>query len=97
MSVRKMSALERVVEDGRARLGACYQRALVRDDSLVNGHLTVRVSVAASGRVDRVLVSGPRAFRALNPCLQAAVSRWTFPTAAAPYTAEFLLAFRGDR
>ena len=97
MSAQKQSGIERVVENGRARLKACYQHALVRDDSLVNGHLAVRVAVAASGRVERVHINGPAEFRVLDPCLQAAVSRWTFPTAAAPYTAAFQLAFRGDR
>jgi len=97
MSAQKQSGIERVVANGGARLKACYQRALVRDDSLVNGHLTVQVAVAASGRVQRVHISGPAAFRVLDPCLHSTVSRWTFPTAAAPYTAEFMLAFRGDR
>ena len=97
MSAQKQSAIERVVENGSAGLKACYQRALVRDDSLVNGHMTAHVSVAASGRVERVHVGGPAEFRVLDRCLQKAVSKWTFPTAPAPYTAEFQVAFRGDR
>ena len=97
MSAQKQSGIERVVENGSARLKVCYQRALVRDDSLVTGHIAVHVAIMASSRVERVHISGPAAFRVLNPCLQTTVSRWTVPTAAAPYTAEFLLAFRGDR
>ena len=95
LSARKQSAIARVVEDGRPGLAACYQRALVRDETLVNGNLKVRLSVAASGRVDNVNISGPPSFHALDPCLKTAVSKWTFPTAPAPYQAEFPLELRG--
>ena len=61
----------------------------------MNGNLKVRLSVAASGRVDTVNVSGPPSFHALDPCLKTAVSKWTFPTAPAPYQAEFPLELRG--
>jgi outer membrane biosynthesis protein TonB len=95
LSARKQSEIARAIEDGRPALTACYQRALVRDETLVNGNLKVRVSVAASGRVDTVNVSGPPSFHALDPCLKTAVSKWTFPTAPAPYQAEFPLELRG--
>jgi outer membrane biosynthesis protein TonB len=95
MSARKQAGLARVVEDGRPALAACYQRALVRDEKLVNGNLKVRLSVAPSGRVNTVNVSGPASFRALDPCLKAAVSKWTFPSAATSYQAEFPLELRG--
>ena len=62
LSARKQSDITRVVEDGRPALTACYQRALVRDETLVNGNLKVRMSVAPSGRVDTVNISGPRFF-----------------------------------
>jgi hypothetical protein len=95
MSARRQSAIARVVTDGQAGLRICYDRALLRDTTLVNGTLKVRVSVAPSGRVDRVSVTGPAEFRAaLRPCLDAAVSRWTFPSAPAPYETKFPLALR---
>src|SRR5580765_3938953 len=46
MSARKQSEITRVVTDGSAGLKVCYQRALVRDETLVHGNLNVRVSVA---------------------------------------------------
>ena len=95
LSARKQSDIARVVEDGRPALTACYQRALVRDETLVNGNLKVRATVAPSGRVGTVNISGPPSFHALDPCLKAAVSKWTFPTAPAPYQAEFPLELRG--
>ena len=95
MSARKQAGIARVVEEGRPALAACYQRALVRDEKLVNGNLKVRLSVAPSGRVNTVNVSGPSSFRALDPCLKAAVSKWTFPSAATSYQAEFPLELRG--
>jgi pyruvate/2-oxoglutarate dehydrogenase complex dihydrolipoamide acyltransferase (E2) component len=95
LSARRQSEIARVVTDGQAGLRICYDRALLRDATLVNGNLTVRVSVAPSGRVDRVSVTGPAAFRAaLRPCLDAAVSRWTFPTSAAAYETKFPLSLR---
>ena len=42
LSARKQSDIARVIEDGRPALTACYQRALVRDETLVNGNLKVR-------------------------------------------------------
>ncbi|SRR6266496_3207529 len=95
MSARKQAGIARVVEEGRPALAACYQRALVRDERLVNGNLKVRLSVAPSGRVNTVNVSGPPSFRALDPCLKAAVSKWTFPSAATSYQAEFPVELRG--
>jgi hypothetical protein len=94
ISTQQQFQITRVVRDGRPGLEACYQRALVRDASLVHGNLTVRVAVAPSGRVAHVNITGPAAFRALNPCLEAAVSHWTFPSAAAPYETKFPLQLR---
>lgn len=91
----QQSAIARVIRDGRLGLTACYQRALVRDNTLVSGHLMVRLAVAPSGRVDRVRISGPAAYHVLEPCLRAAVSRWDFPAADAPYETSFPLVFRG--
>jgi hypothetical protein len=95
ISARKQSEIARVISEGRSGLSACYQRALVRDSTLVHGNMTVHLSVAASGKVNTVHISGPSAFRAMDPCIKRAVSRWTFPTASAPYATEFPLQLRG--
>lgn len=95
-SARNQAAIGRAVEDGRPGLAACYQRALVKDDSLVHGKVTVRVSLAPSGRVEAVGVAGPAAFRAMQPCLQRAIAKWKFPAAPAAYVTEFPLVLQGS-
>jgi hypothetical protein len=95
LSAREQSQIKRVVEDGRPGLKTCYERALVRDQTLVRGNLRVRVSVAASGHPRGVSISGPAAFRGMKPCLEAAVSNWHFPAASAAYETQFPLALRG--
>jgi TonB family protein len=96
-AVRKQTTIARAVEDGRPSLATCYQRALVKDDSLVHGKVTVRVSIAASGRVERVRVAGPAPFRAMQPCLATAIEKWDFPAAPAAYATEFPLVMQGKR
>lgn len=96
-SARRQAAVARAIDGGRSGLSACYQRALVRDDTLVHGKVTVRASIAASGRVDSVNVVGPAAFRAMQPCLHTAISRWDFPAAPEPYTAEIPLVLQGNQ
>lgn len=95
-SARRQAAIARAIDGGRAGLSACYQRALTRDDTLVHGKVTVRASIAASGRVDRVNVVGPAAFRTMQPCLHTAISKWDFPAAPEPYTAEIPLVLQGN-
>jgi hypothetical protein len=94
-TARNRSAIARVIQDGRPYLKACYQRALSRDDKLVQADVTVHVSIAASGRVTGVAMRGPAAFRVLEPCLERAISRWDFPAESAPYVTEFPVEFRG--
>ena len=89
------SQIARVVADGRAGLHACYQRALVRDETLVNGDVSVRASVAPSGRVDSVAVNAPPDFRSMSPCLRRAVSHWRFPHAPDRYETQFAIALHG--
>jgi outer membrane biosynthesis protein TonB len=95
ISARKQSEIARVVKDGSPGLKNCYQRALVRDDSLVHGNVIVHVSVAPSGKADTVRVSGPAGFRAMQPCFEETISRWAFPTASEPYATEFPLVLQG--
>jgi hypothetical protein len=97
LSARDQSQIERVINEGRPGLQACYQRALVRDQTLLRGNLKVRVAVGASGHVRRVNVGGPAAFREkMTPCLETAVSNWRFPAASAAYEAQFPLVLRGS-
>jgi outer membrane biosynthesis protein TonB len=95
ISARKQSQMARVIKEGSPGLKNCYQRALVRDDSLVHGNITVHVSVTPSGKANSVRVSGPAGFRALAPCFEETISRWTFPTASEPYDTEFPLVLQG--
>jgi outer membrane biosynthesis protein TonB len=97
VSARKKAEIARVIDDGRPGLKVCYQRALTRDDTLVYGDLTVRLSIAPSGKVDRVNIAGPSEFRALEPCLETAISKWTFPAGSEAYAAEFPLVLRGKQ
>lgn len=96
-TARRQASIARAITDGRPGLAACYQRALVRDESLVHGKVTVRASIAPSGRVDSVNVVGPAAFRAMQPCLQTAISKWDFPAAPEPYAAEIPLVLQGNQ
>jgi len=89
--------IARVISDGRPALSACYQRALVRDPTLVHARLNVRLSIAASGRVDSVKATGPAAVRPMQPCLEQAIAKWSFPSASAPYAAEFPLVLQGTQ
>jgi hypothetical protein len=95
-SARKQAAISRAVKTGRPGLAACYQRALIKDDSLVHGKVTVRVALAPSGRVETVGVDGPAAFRAMRPCLEKTIAKWNFPTATAAYVTEFPLVLQGS-
>jgi hypothetical protein len=87
--------IARVIDGGRDGIKACYQRALVRNDTLVHGRMNVRLSIAPSGRVDNVKVTGPEAFHSVQACLQRTTARWSFPVADEPYAAEFPLVFQG--
>ena len=96
LSAREQSQLATVINDGRPGLQTCYERALVRDPTLVRGNLKVHVAVTAAGHPRRVSVRGPAAFRdKMTPCLETAVSNWRFPAAATAYEAQFPLVLRG--
>jgi len=94
-SARNRVEIARVIDDGRPGLTACYQRALVRDATLVRGAMTVHLSINPTGRVGGVNIKGPAEFRRMQPCLKEAISKWSFPTAEEPYSTEFALVFRG--
>ena len=97
LSAHDQSQIERAINDGRPGIQTCYERALVRDPTLVRGNLKVHVAVTASGHARRVSVRGPSAFREkMTPCLETAVSNWRFPSASAAYEAQFPLVLRGS-
>ena len=96
MTPSQQHDMARVISDGRPGLTACYQRALTHDETMVNGRLGVRVSVAPSGKVSRVRVNGPADFADVKPCLEQVVSKWRFPATGASYQTVFPLALHGS-
>ena len=90
------SDISRVINNNRAGIKNCYQRALLRDSTLTHGKIVVRVTIGISGRVKHVGVSGPQQFQAVEPCIREVVSRWAFPQAPDEYGTEFAYVFQGN-
>ena len=88
--------ISRVINNNRNGIKNCYQRALLRDNSLTHGKITVKVNIGISGRVKHVAVDGPTQFRALDPCIREVVGRWAFPQADDEYGTEFVYVFQGN-
>jgi predicted Zn finger-like uncharacterized protein len=88
--------ISRVINNNRGGIKNCYQRALLRDNSLTHGKITVKVSIGISGRVKHVAVDGPPQFRAIDPCIREVVGRWAFPQAGDEYGTEFVYVFQGN-
>ncbi|HXU65593.1 MAG TPA: AgmX/PglI C-terminal domain-containing protein [Polyangia bacterium] len=88
--------ISRVINNNRNGIKNCYQRALLRDNSLTHGKITVKVNIGISGRVKHVAVDGPTQFRALDPCIREVVGRWAFPPADEEYGTEFVYVFQGN-
>jgi hypothetical protein len=88
--------LTAVVNNNRAAIKTCYQRALARDNSLTHGKLIVKLTLGISGRVKGSRVEGPPQFRTIEPCIREVVSRWVFPQASDEYDFEFPLVFQGN-
>ena len=93
----KTDELARIIHTRDQALQGCYQRALNDDPTLVSGVITVRVLIRATGVVDKVSIDGDRAFRRLDPCINAAISTLTFPRWSDEYGTEFRCRFRGRR
>jgi hypothetical protein len=89
-------AITRVINNNKNGIKTCYQRALLRDSSLVKGKLVVRVSIGLSGKVKGVAVDGPTHFKALEPCINDVVRRWLFPPSSEEYGTEFVSSFQGS-
>jgi hypothetical protein len=90
------SDITRVINNNRGGIKNCYQRALLRDNSLTHGKITVQVNIGISGRVKRTTIDGPPQFRALDPCIKEVVGRWAFPQAGDEYGTEFVYVFQGN-
>ncbi|HVV51948.1 MAG TPA: AgmX/PglI C-terminal domain-containing protein, partial [Polyangia bacterium] len=90
------SEITRVIHNNMGGIKNCYQRALLRDNSLTHGKITVQVSIGISGRVKHTSIDGPPQFRALDPCIKEVVGRWAFPQAGDEYGTEFVYVFQGN-
>jgi predicted Zn finger-like uncharacterized protein len=88
--------ITRVVNNNKGGIKVCYQRALLRDNSLTHGKIDVRVSIGISGRVKSVGIDGPASFRTLDPCIKDVLSRWVFPASSEEYGTEFSYLFAGN-
>ena len=90
------SEITRVINNNRGGIKNCYQRALLRDNSLTHGKITVQVNIGLSGRVKHTSIDGPPQFRALEPCIKEIVGHWAFPAAGDEYGTEFVYVFQGN-
>ncbi len=88
--------ISRVINNNRGGIKNCYQRALLRDNSLTHGKISVRVTIGISGRVKHTSIDGPPQFRSLDPCIKEVVGRWAFPQASDEYGTEFVYVFQGN-
>jgi predicted Zn finger-like uncharacterized protein len=89
--------ISRVINNNRQGIQTCYQRALLRDNTLTHGKVTVRVSIGLSGKVKSVSLDAPAQFRALEPCIRDVMSRWAFPPSSEEYGTEFPVVLQGNQ
>jgi hypothetical protein len=87
--VRGGESVTRVIANNRGVLQYCYERALLRDDSIGRSKTTIRLTVAASGRVVDVKIDAAPHLRTFEPCLRQSLSRWAFPPDRERYGVEF--------
>ncbi len=90
------SDITRVINNNSGGIKNCYQRALLRDNSLTHGKISVKVTIGISGRVKHTGIDGPPQFRSLEPCIKEVVGRWAFPQASDEYGTEFVYVFQGN-
>lgn len=95
-STPNQADISRVINNNRQGIQTCYQRALLRDNSLTHGKVTVRVSIGLSGKVKSVNLDAPAQFRALEPCIRDVMSRWAFPPSSEEYGTEFPVVLQGN-
>jgi predicted Zn finger-like uncharacterized protein len=88
--------ISRVINNNKIGIKTCYQRALLRDSNLTHGKIVVGLTIGISGRVRSAKIDGPSSFRALEPCINEMVRRWTFPQSDEEYGTEFAYVFQGN-
>ena len=88
--------ITKVISNNRGNIKTCYQRALLRDNSLTHGKIAVKLSIGISGRVKHIGLEGPTQFKTLEPCIKEVVQRWVFPQASEEYGTEFPSVFQGN-
>ena len=89
--------ISRVITNNRQGIQTCYQRALLRDSTLTQGRVTVRVWIGLSGKVKSVSLDAPPAFRSMEPCVRDVMSRWAFPPSSEEYGTEFPFLLQGNQ
>jgi predicted Zn finger-like uncharacterized protein len=89
--------ISRVISNNRQGIQTCYQRALLRDSTLTQGKVTVRVSIGISGRVKSVNLDAPPQFRSMESCVRDVMSRWAFPPSSEEYGTEFPVVLQGNQ
>ena len=86
--------LSRVVSKNKSQAGRCWELAIRGVASPPTTRMNVQLTVAPSGRVSDVSVSGDD-FGGLKDCLVRTVERWRFPRSSESSTAAFPLVFGG--
>jgi len=89
--------ISRVINNNRQGIQTCYQRALLRDSTLTQGKVTVRVSIGLSGKVKSVSLDAPLPFRSMESCVRDVMSRWAFPPSSEEYGTEFPVVLQGNQ
>jgi hypothetical protein len=89
------AGITRVINDNRADIKKCYQQALLEDNTLTHGTMTVTVAIETSGRVKNVEIQGPPQFQSLEPCIKERIGLWSFPQAPEEYGTQFVYVFQG--
>jgi len=72
------AGVDRVARANAGAVRACYEREL-RSNNTLRGHLTARLFINTSGRVDNVQVSSAMHNRAIEECVKGTLRRLTFP------------------
>jgi predicted Zn finger-like uncharacterized protein len=96
-SMPAQSDISRVINNNRQGIQTCYQRALLRDSTLTQGKVTVRVSIGLSGKVKSVSLDAPAQFRSMESCVKDVMSRWAFPPSSEEYGTEFPVVLQGNQ
>lgn len=89
--------ISRVITNNRQGIQTCYQRALLRDSTLTQGRVNIRVSIGLSGKVKSVTLDAPPQFRSMESCVKDVMSRWAFPPSSEEYGTEFPVVLQGNQ